>query len=724
MQSTALTIYRNWMRANFLQSMMLMLSGLCVHLFLLSFTAENDAEATAMPGKLATGFGITLALYFFFWWFRNRRLQYGDKSGLRYWYLDCVLLAAFPFSLYVTNVADNPFLTLMGCGVIVWQIRALYRSSYLTARQFLRNRLSLRRMMRENKDDSGQVGAHLNSWCLTCAIILAFMIAYNGGRPYTEAQSMLAIAARAAFASGVLLFLWWRVILALYHRYWRHQMPPWPFWLFMLTMPLLPLVLAMDRALILVWIIPAVLLHLLCGCLFLHYAGGRPSRLWEWLLLHPAHLLACSFVIIITIGSYLLSLPCCDSTGQGLYLQDALFTATSAVCVTGLCVIDVAHRLTDIGQIILAVLIQLGSLGIMTVGSFFALSFGHRLGVLESSALRNMTGEERSALAKRLIRTVILLSIAIESIGVLCLTSYFIWDNTFGDNGEALKQGIFLALNSFCNSGFSILPNSCMQLQHAVIPLLLLSVLITIGALGYQVLANLWSRLFERRPLLLPPHVKLILYVSAILTLCGTLMIYVCEYSNSLNGLSWDERLANALFQAQSCRTAGFNSVDVSAWRPVTRLFTVFLMFCGGAPGSNAGGIRVTTVGILVMLVCSMIRGRREVVLFHTTVSEQTIRQAIAVLLTALTSVFAATLLLSARFPDVPPMAILFETVSAIGTVGLSSGFTAQLDLFGKIVMIALMLAGRIGFLTLISLLSADRTPSHIHYPTNRIMIG
>lgn len=719
---------------NFLHSLLILLAGLLMHLFLLSFGAAGDDGHGLM---LLRGFGISGVFYLFFWWHRSRRLRSGDRAVLRLWYLDCVFLTAFPAWQYLAGAVAMPRRALLGTAVLFWQNRALYRSSRLTAWLFMRGRLGIRRLLRENADAAAVIPGHLNSWCLTAAAAMALMMAYNGGQSYAVSPPPLATWARWLFTAGTLAFLWCRCVLALHRSYWLPtdgagqssmlralrmlQHLPWPFWMLLASM--LPLAAAVRQGLG-AWVVPTALGHLLCGCLFLHYAGGRPSRFWGWLLSHPAHLLAASFVQIIACGAYLLSLPCCDPAGEGLAVQDALFTATSAVCVTGLSVIDIATQLTGIGQLILAVLIQLGSLGIMTVGSFIALSFGHRLGVLESSALQDMTGEERGALAKRLIRTVILLTLSIEAIGTAAMTGYFLWAGAFGRPADALRHGAFLTLNAFCNSGFSTLPDSCCQLRHDAVPLLILSALITIGGLGYHVIANLWSRLFDRRPLRLPAHVKLILWVSAILTMLGTVVLFIAEYDNTLVGLSLGQRGANALFQSVSCRTAGFNSVPVNGMKPVSQLTSIFLMFCGGAPASNAGGIRVTTVGILAMLIVSIIRGRREVVVFQTTVSDQTIRQAAAVLVTAMGCVFTATLLLSAHMPQAALLDILFEAVSAIGTVGLSTGLTTQLDLFGKIVIITLMLAGRVGFLTLLAMMRTSGGRSRIHYPANRIMIG
>lgn len=715
------TIYRQCFRASIQQNLAILLCALPMHLYLLGFTVLPDTV-------LARGFAVCAAFLLFSWMHRLYCLSHGDSAALRWWYFDCIFSSAFPLLLYLCILPARPLLSLLGGVVLLWQNHAMLRSVRTAARHFIGKRLGRQRL---NISPAESIPHHLNSWCLTSAAALTIMMVYNGGRPYTSSPAALSEWARWCFTAIALCFLWARCLFAL-HRLFSSapsngrlrfllQHMSWPFWCLFPTAGLLGTVICQSND---AWIIPLALAHLLCGCLFLHYAGGRPSKLWGWMLAHPPHLLVVSFVILISLGGYLLSLPCCDAQGSGLALPDAIFTATSAVCVTGLSVIDIGTRLTGTGQTVLAVLIQLGSLGIMTVGSFIALSFGHRIGLLESSALQDMTGEERGAMAKRLIRLVITLTLTVETLGTAAMTLWFIHADTFGDNALAFKHGAFLTLNAFCNSGFSLLPDNCISFHHEIPPMLMLTVLITIGGLGYHVLACLWNRLLTPRPLPLSPHVKLVLAVSTVLSLSGTILMFIGEYNHSMRSLPWDESLANSLFQAASCRTAGFNSVEVAELTPFTLLYSIFQMFCGGAPGSNAGGIRVTAIGVLVMLVYSMMRGRRDVVIFKSTVSEQTIRQAMAVLLTCLFCVGISTLALSAHFPHEPLLDIIFEAVSAIGTVGMSMGLTARLDLFGKIVIICLMLIGRVGFLTLLAMMRIRPHNARVRYPVSRIVIG
>ncbi|MDX9980771.1 MAG: potassium transporter TrkG [Lentisphaeria bacterium] len=465
-------------------------------------------------------------------------------------------------------------------------------------------------------------------------------------------------------------------------------------------------------------------LPVLAAPLFLIALRGWEKRygfdsLWQQLTRRPTHLLVYSFASVILLGTLVLTLPAATTSAKGLAPVDALFTATSATCVTGLIVVDTGTAFSTLGQIVILVLIQAGGLGIMTISIFVALALGRRIGLRSEFAVGEMIGEQRNRMTRRLLSFIVLATFAIELAGALVLAQGFRHYAGYG-TARAMYYGIFHSISAFCNAGFALYPDSFVGFAHIPLFPLTLSLLITLGGLGFGVLYTLF-RLPGGRQVNSGPHVRLVLLTSAILTLGGTLFLLLAEHGHTLAGMSFRDALVNAWFQSVTARTAGFNTVDLAHYSPASNLVTLLLMFVGAAPGSTGGGIKVTTLAVLFLLVRSILHGG-QVQAFGRRIEDDTVMKSTALLcLSGLAVVVAAVLLLLTQ--DGPASDLLFETVSAFGTVGLSTGATGRLDGFGKLVIVGLMFVGRVGALSLLMLMRPRRR-SNVEFPTARVMVG
>lgn len=434
----------------------------------------------------------------------------------------------------------------------------------------------------------------------------------------------------------------------------------------------------------------------------------------------PAVLVAVSFVVLIAVGTLLLSFPVAAADGQAINPVDALFTATSAACVTGLVVLDTGTAFSGFGQAVILLLIQAGGLSIMVLSTFAALLLGQRLGIRGELALGEVLDQESSRSALRLVQFVVVSTIAVEAIGAVGLA---VADSRAGAAPLAASWwGAFHSVSAFCNAGFALQADSVVGWATTPWVLLLVAGLITCGGLGFPVLLSLSSVLLRRRRRPGDLQTRIVLLSSAVLIVGGTLWFVLAETPRALEGLGPVDLVSNALFQSVTLRTAGFNSVDLSAMAPVSVLVMMVFMFIGASPGGTGGGIKTTTAVVLLGAVPAIMRRRQQVVIGHRTVSLETVfRSAAITVIAVLTVLIGAAALLASQ--ALPFESILFEAVSAFGTVGLSLGVTPQLDAFGRVVVVGLMFAGRIGPLTL-ALLLGRGSRSRVQYPESRIMVG
>lgn len=444
---------------------------------------------------------------------------------------------------------------------------------------------------------------------------------------------------------------------------------------------------------------------------------------------YPSWLVFATFAAVILVGTVLLTFPAASATAQPISPLDALFTATSATCVTGLIVLDTPHDLSLLGQAIVLALIQVGGLGIMVVSTFATLLLGGSLGLRGEQALTEMLDQNAASTAYRLTRFIVLSTLAVEAVGALTLAGFFAARGN--PVGEALWRGVFHAVSAFCNAGFALQSDSLVSLADMPGAVLVFAVLIVLGGLGFAVLAALWNRAARRfrrgdesetRPTSV--QVKVVLAASAVLLAAGTVLYAGLEWQRTLGGLPVAERLLHAFFQSVTLRTAGFNSVDLSLLAPATVVFMIVFMFIGASPGSTGGGIKTTTLVVLLATLRPSSGHGGPTRLFDREIPHDVVLRSLAILLLsgALVAVGLFALLLAESHEFLP---LLFEVTSAFGTVGLSLGTTAALGPVGKLLIVALMFVGRIGPLTLALLLgTGSRRQAVLRYPESRLMVG
>lgn len=426
-------------------------------------------------------------------------------------------------------------------------------------------------------------------------------------------------------------------------------------------------------------------------------------------------------MVTILIGGLLLSLPFASADGQGTSLLDALFTATSATCVTGLVVVDTGTHYSIAGQIIILLLIQTGGLGFMTMTTLFALVIRKRITFRERLILQEAMNQHSIEGIVRLIRKVIIYSLSIELTGALLYAIRFSADMPLG---RAAYFGLFHGVSMFNNAGFDLFGEYRSLTGYVSDPIVnvLTMLLIVLGGLGFVVLSDLiHCRSFRKFSL----HSKVVLTMTGILILAGALVIFIFEFTNpkTLGPLGSGGKVLAAFFQSITTRTAGANTVDIGSLRQATVFFMIILMFIGASPGSTGGGIKTTTFMTLIGAALAMIRGREDIVLFRYRLQRERIFKALTLTILALGLVISVTMILSAT-EDRDFLRILFETTSAFGTVGLSTGITATLTPFGKIMICLTMFAGRLGPITLAYALGPKAEKELYRHPEGKMIIG
>jgi trk system potassium uptake protein TrkH len=439
--------------------------------------------------------------------------------------------------------------------------------------------------------------------------------------------------------------------------------------------------------------------------------------------LSPAQLIVLSFATAILVGTLLLRLPLAHADGARTGWTDALFTATSAVCVTGLVVLDTGRDWSPWGQAVILLLIQAGGLGILTVGSVLALLTGRRLGFRHRMNLQTQLNALQIGGVVRLVRSMVLIVLGIELAGALVLYAPFA-------QVEGWRQGawhaLFHSVSAFNNAGFSLYPDSLVRFVGDPAVNAAVMALIVLGGLGFVVVVNLVTRYRQtpRTPLSL--HTKMALTVSATLVALGMVVVLLLEATNpaTLGTLPWPSKLLAALFQSVTPRTAGFNTVDYAKMGEATLMFTMLLMFVGGNPGSTAGGIKTVTFLVLVGSAWSLSRGRGELQLFNRRIPLEIAARAGVITLTSFMAIATSLTLLALTDVRLGMLPLAFETFSAFGTVGLSMGVTPDLSVPGKLILVMLMFIGRLGPLTM-ALALIERPPTeHIGYPAEEVVVG
>jgi trk system potassium uptake protein TrkH len=442
---------------------------------------------------------------------------------------------------------------------------------------------------------------------------------------------------------------------------------------------------------------------------------------WNVLKWSPPRILVSGFALIILLGALLLSMPFASVSGERLPFIDALFTATSATCVTGLVVVDTGTYFSVWGQIILMCLFQLGGLGFMTMATLVALVLRKRISLRERLLLQEAMNQSSMEGIVRLIRRVIVYSLTIELVGATLFASRFAFDMPLG---KAAYFGVFHAISLFNNAGFDIFGNYRSLTLYVSDPIVNITAMMLIisGGLGFVVMSDLMEFRKNRK---LSLHSKVVLSMTGTLIAVGTIVIFIFEFSNSktLGSLDWGGKILSSFFQSVTPRTAGANTLDYTAIRQATMFFTIILMFIGASPGSTGGGIKTTTFTTLIGAVIAMIRGREDIVLFRYRLGKDRIFKALTITLISLSLVIIVTMILSMT-EDQAFIKLLFEATSAFGTVGLSVGVTPELSIVGKIVIALTMFAGRLGPLTLAYALGPRTEKELYRHPEGKITIG
>ncbi|NLM19740.1 MAG: Trk family potassium uptake protein [Clostridiaceae bacterium] len=437
------------------------------------------------------------------------------------------------------------------------------------------------------------------------------------------------------------------------------------------------------------------------------------------LSLNPPLVLLIGFALLILSGACLLNLSVVTRSGESIGFVNALFTAGSASCVTGLVVVNTAYHWNLAGQIIIILLIQIGGLGIMTLATMFPLVLRKKIGLQSRQILKEQLNLDTFSGIIRLLKYVIAFTFSVEGIGALLLATRFV--PQFGLI-KGLWYSVFQAISAFCNAGFDNLGDSIYPWREDPIVNITIMALVVIGGLGFLVTQEI---LQKRKFKILSVHSKLVLTITGLLIFLGALFFFILEYSNpeTLGNESFSVQVGQSFFQSVIARTAGFYSVPIGSLRDSSAFLLILLMFIGGSPGSTAGGLKTTTFGVLILSTISTIKGEKDPVAFHKKIGLNTIRKALALVIVGLMLVISVSFLLTitekASFID-----LVFETVSAYGTVGLSKGISPDLTAFGKVMITLTMYAGRVGPLTLGFAISNRTSPSKLNYPEANIAIG
>ena len=459
---------------------------------------------------------------------------------------------------------------------------------------------------------------------------------------------------------------------------------------------------------------------------------------------NPTQTLIASFLVLIISGAGLLMLPLA-STGENLSFVDSLFTATSATCVTGLIVKNTGQDFSLMGQIVILTLIQLGGLGIVVFGAVFALLLGQALSLRESVAMQDLLSTRTLSRIGNMIAFIFIGTVLIEAVGAITLLG--MWNNVPGRVTNIQQQwfySIFHSVSAFCNAGFSLFSKSFIEYNRSWQVYLVVCPLIILGGLGFGVLYDLVNtaadrvkrvlkKLFFKRyrlsmetPKRLRLQTKIVISISACLIVLGMLAIILFErYAGQGNTANRNDILG-ALFQSVTARTAGFNTVDISNLSASSQFILILLMFIGGSPGSTAGGIKTVTLAVVIMTAVAALRKREEVEMFRRSVRIVVVGRAVTVTLLFVAVLFIATLALSIteNSNEFTMSEIMFEAGSALGTVGLTTGITPSLTTAGKLIIIAAMLIGRLGPLTLLAALTFNIKPVRYNYPDEAVIVG
>lgn len=428
------------------------------------------------------------------------------------------------------------------------------------------------------------------------------------------------------------------------------------------------------------------------------------------------------FLTVIIFGSILLYMPFSLQEGQKISFLTAIFTITSAICVTGLSVIDISKVLSFEGQIILLLCIQLGGLGVMTFSSLFFLLIGKKMSYKERELIKEERNAENSGEIIDFIKKIVIIVLLIEGIGAFFLTLEFLKEFNLS---KAIYYGIFHSISAFCNAGFALFSNNLEGYTGSILMNMTIAYLIILGGIGFSVINSVLVAVRKdvKRFTLTS---KVAILVSMFLTFVGMILFFLLEYKNptTLGNLSIIDKVLASFFQSVTTRTAGFNTVPMATLKPATIFMFCILMFIGASPGSTGGGIKTTTIGVIVLYVVGIVQGKENINVFNRRISWDILNRALAILVISIiyASIIVVTIMTiedGMKFEEVA-----FEVVSAFGTVGLSLGVTADLSILSKILIIITMFIGRLGPMTFALALGERKIKQSLKYPKENILVG
>ena len=432
--------------------------------------------------------------------------------------------------------------------------------------------------------------------------------------------------------------------------------------------------------------------------------------------------LALGFLAIILLGALILSLPISSANGEVTSFIDSLFTSTSAVCVTGLVTVDTGTHWNLFGQIIIMLLIEVGGLGFMSFTTLIAIILGKKITLRDRLALQNPMNTFDIHGIVKMVRYILIFTISVQLVGAALFATQFIPE--YGPLRGAF-YGIFHSISAFCNAGFDVFGNGVSMTTHNTngVVILVASALIIIGGLGFTVWSELYSIKNIKR---LSLHSKVVILITSILVIGGATLMFLFEHKNpnTMASFSLWDKITNSLFAATTPRTAGFNSIPTDGMTTAGQFLTILLMFVGGSPGSTAGGLKTTTMGILLFTVICVIKGREDTEIFMKKISKDIVYKSLTLVFIGLSLIITVTMILSYTEVGASFIELLYETVSAFTTAGLTLGLTPSLSIIGKVLIIIMMYLGRVGPLTVVLALTREKRDNGIKYPEGKILIG
>lgn len=436
-----------------------------------------------------------------------------------------------------------------------------------------------------------------------------------------------------------------------------------------------------------------------------------------------AQIMALGFFGVIAVGTLLLMLPAANRDGQSAGFLEAMFTATSATCVTGLVVVDTFQNWTLFGQTVILLMIQIGGLGFITVGVLFSMFLKRRIGLERRNLIQESVSSMQLSGVVKLVRKIVKGTLILEGTGAVLLALRFMPQAGFW---RGLYYGVFHSVSAFCNAGFDLMGNteayaSLTGYYNDFVVNVTIMALIILGGIGFIVWDDLWQNKYHFRRYRL--HTKIVLITTGVLIIGGALLYGIFERTNLMAGMNGYERSVTALFASVTARTAGFNTIDLGAMTQASKMLTVVLMFIGGSPGSTAGGIKTTTIVVIIVYIWSNLRNESGCNIMGRRLGDEDIKKASMVLgLNLGLSVIALLLICGVQQFEMDDL--MLEVFSAIGTVGLSTGITRQLNEFSQVVIMLLMYCGRIGSMTFALTFAYKKKQAPLQYPVEHINVG